>query len=246
MQTRFNALFLLILVVFPTWAWSQSDQKGNTYRHSFTFGFNQSAFMTKVNGQPNYFPHAGSPAFRTGLSGGYFVNSPRFGPFEIEAGLELNHHVLKPSRQSGSFTNPNWYRILYESNIVSSDIAIKLFISPQHSSRFRLFAGYRIGVPLFEFFWSTKLYQRDPIMPNFLSYGRIASDDRFEHANFINHFFLFGTDYRISDRWRIEANFNGMMGIWLRERSAPPPLNYRVERYFTNFQLIAKYSIKYK
>ena len=240
MKIRFNAFFLLLLAVFPSWAWSQTDQNGITLRHSFTFGFNQSALISKLNGQAIRFQYTGSPAFRTGLSAGYFVNSPRFGLFELEAGLELNHHVFKPIRSFGTSTDPNWYRVNYENNIVTSDLAIKLFISPHATSRFRLFAGYRAGLPLFEFFWSDKRYQQDRIMPTFLSYG--SPGERFQKANHVNHFLMFGTDYRISDRWRIEANFNSMMGIWLRENIFPPAPNYRLERYFTNFQLIAKYT----
>lgn len=237
---------IAILLCFGMNAIAQDVDKQNSYRRSFTFGLNNSAFMSKVNGQVNDFFYSGTPYYRQGLHIGYSFLTRRYGLFEIEYGAELNHLTLRSTRVMKTLTNDYYYRMFDENNVLTFDINTKLFVSPVKQSKYRFFCGYRMSLPFTEFFWRDRFYMQDDIFDGLLKYYYRPNEfgGRFADVNYINHYILFGTDFKINDRWVIEANFNTMLGIWLTEQKALPPLNYNVERYITNFQIIAKYKFK--
>jgi hypothetical protein len=238
-------IFLIIplVLVLSKSSLGQNMDRSNRYMRSFTFGINNSAFMSRVNGQPNDYNFA--PSFRQGVHVGYAFLSKKIGLFEAEYGVELNHLVLKSPRQFFSLNNFNYFRLHDENNILSLDFHVKVFISPAQYTKYRFFGGYRLGVPFKEFFLGERWYMRDNIFTGFLQYwGNSNGLGRFTDYNYVNHFITFGTDYKINERWVLEANFNAMLGIWLTERRGLPPVDYRVERYMTNFQILAKYRFK--
>jgi hypothetical protein len=237
---------IALLLSYGICSIAQNEQNQNNYRRSLTFGLNNSAFMSKVNGQVNDFFGTGTPYYRQGVHIGYSFLTRKHGLFEVEYGAELNHLVLRSTRAMQAWTNNYYYRMFDENNVLTFDISTKLFVSPSKQSMLRFFCGYRMSLPFTEFFLGDRFYMQDEIFDGLLkySYRPEGFGARFTDVTWVNHYIMFGTDFKINDRWAIEANFNAMLGIWLTEQKAPPPVDYNVERYVTNFQILAKYRFK--
>lgn len=239
MKLRFIFLIVSAIIIIDNPTTAQSAREWSSFKRSFTFGLNNSALMTKYNGQIYDFPFSNSPSLRQGIHLGYQITTKRYGLFELETGIELCHHVLRPIKNEGRDFDISRFRLLNENNVFSTDLQTKVFISPLDvNSRFRIFVGYRASLPFAEFFWTNRHYQQDRIFVRLLKY-----QTGFESVRFINHFLMLGTDYRLSDHWRLEANFNTMLGIWLKDDFVGLP-NTTTEQYILNFQLSAKYYFK--
>jgi hypothetical protein len=126
MQLRYIIIILSAVFAIERPIEAQSVREWPTFKQSLTFGFNNSALMTKLSGQIYNFPTANSPAFRQGLHFGYQFTTKRYGLFEFEAGIDLNHHVLRPSINEGRWPDIYRYRLLNENNVLSADIQTKM------------------------------------------------------------------------------------------------------------------------